>query len=156
MLLVALVGWQISFCQFSKQCPVRTIGSDCAHLDFWDPQDLLVFFVVTFNVSRIYIITSTRVKERAGWRTCCVTADFKGEKQSKTSVSESKTSKNNKFASLSVAEKRKTQRQTAVRYAAAVLPSSKSSRPSGPAFQKMPSLTHKDDHQYKTGGILIL
>lgn len=70
-----------------------------------------------------------------------------GERSKAESVSDSKMSNNNKLTSLPVAEKGKMQIQVAVRQAAAILPSLESSRPSGPAFQKKPSPTRKDEYR---------
>lgn len=74
-----------------------------------------------------------------------VLQQISGERSKAESVSDSKMSNNIKLTSLPVAEKM--QIQVAVRQAAAILPSLESSRPSGPAFQKKPSPTRKDEYR---------
>lgn len=128
--------WFLFVCQFSQRSPGRTLGSNYAHVDFWKSQDLSPLHRVASDMTRIHITSSTRVKGGAGWRTC-VPAEFKGGKQTRTSVIEAKMSNKNKSTILSGAEKGKT--QAAICLAAAVLSGSGSSRPKGPAFQKLPS-----------------
>lgn len=98
---------------YCKQHPVRTVGSDCAHLNFCEPQDLSCPHQVTSDMTRIHITSSTRVKGGVGWRTF-VPAEFKGGKQSRTRVTDAKVANKNEPTSLAGAKKIKTQRQTAI------------------------------------------
>lgn len=51
---------------YSTQHPVRTVGSDWAHLDCWGSQDLSLLHQVTADITTTHITTSTRGEDDLG------------------------------------------------------------------------------------------
>lgn len=69
---------------YCKQHPVRTVGSDCAHLDFWEPQDLSPLHQIISDMTRIHITSSARVKGGVVWNLCPSRAQGREAKQNQS------------------------------------------------------------------------